>query len=340
MAPAQPLLSATMTPAGYGFTSAPLLSFGPGVATALASHVAGLGYRSFWTAETTGPSAFTTLAAVGAGAPTLDLGTGVFPLQVRSPTLAAMEGATLQALHPDRDVFVGLGVSSPVVTESWHGVPYGDRPVARVREYVALLRQLWSGDAVTFDGDFYRVRRARLALPLGERRPKVVIGALNPGMLRLAGEIADGVLLNFIPAPLVPWSVEQVRTGGDATIHAYVQAGVGDHEAALDQARRHLFGYVTVDAYAAQFERAGFADMVGEVRERHAARDRDAAVAAVSEAFVDAVSFVGDADAVRERARSYVDAGVETPVLFPLPFVGGDDAVATARTTAAAFIGA
>ena len=81
-----------------------------------------------------------------AGAPSLDLGTGVLALQLRTPPLVAMAGATLQALHPERDIVLGVGISSPVVTQRWHGAPYGDRPLARVREYLTLLRLCLSGE--------------------------------------------------------------------------------------------------------------------------------------------------------------------------------------------------
>ena len=238
-------------------------------------------------------------------APSLDLGTGVLALQLRTPPLVAMAGATLQALHPDRDILLGVGISSPVVTSKWHGAPYGDRPLARVREYVTLLQQCLSGESVSFDGDFYEVSRFRLGVRLGERRPKVVIGALNPGMLRLAGELADGVLLNYLPASHVPWSVEQVRAGaegragGPPTVYAYVHVGVCEREDGIDYARRDLFSYAVVDAYARNFERAGFADEVAEIRGRHAEGDRDGALAAVCDRMVDAIDVMGDADHVR-----------------------------------------
>ena len=98
----------------------------------------------------------------------------------------------------------------------------------------------------------------RLGVRLGERRPKIVIGALNPKMLALAGEVADGVALNYLPASHVPWSVEQVRKGGNAEIYAYVHAGVCEREEGVELARRDLFSYAVVDSYARNFERAGF----------------------------------------------------------------------------------
>lgn len=318
-----------------GFTFASLMPLGPQLAVETAERAAALGYRSFWTAETTGPEAFATLAAAGAAAPGLDLGTGVLALQLRTPMVAAMGAATLQALHPDADIILGIGISSPVVTSRWHGVDYGDRPLARVREYVTLVKACLSGEKVDFDGDFYRVRGFRLGLRLGERRPKVVVGALGPAMLRLAGEVADGVLLNYLPASHVPWSVEQVRTGGGAEIYAYVHAGVGDRDQALDKARRDLFSYAVVDSYAANFRRAGFGDEVDAIRAAHGAGDRDGALASVSDRMCDAIDVVGDADRVRDTVRAYIAAGVDVPVLMPLPW-GGDRQQVLADTMEAA----
>src|SRR3954467_13324782 len=303
-----------------GVTFASVMNLGPQLAPELARRAEELGYRSFWTAETTGREAFSILPAAGAAAPSLDLGTGVVALQLRTPMVVAMAGATLQALHPDADILLGVGISSPVVTSRWHGVPYGDRPLARTREYVVLLKQLLSGESVTFKGDFYECSRFRLGVRLGEKRPKVVVGALNPAMLRMAGEVADGVLLNYLPASHVPWSVDRIREGGDATVYAYVHVGVCAREDGIDAARRDLWSYAVVDSYARNFERAGFGDDVAAVRERQQAGDRDGAIAAVSDAFVDAIDIMGDEQHVQTAVRSYVDAGVEVPVIMPMPW--------------------
>ena len=323
-----------------GLTFASFMNLGMDAAMQGARWAEELGYRSFWTAETTGPEAFTTLTAAGAVAPSLDLGTGVLALQLRTPPLVAMAGATLQALHPERDIILGVGISSPVVTSKWHGAPYGERPLARVREYLTLVRECLSGESVSFKGDFYEVSRFRLGLRQGERRPKVVSGALNPGMLQLAGELADGVLLNYLPASHIPWSVEQVRIGaegradGPPTVYAYVHAGVCEREDGIDLARRDLFSYAVVDAYARNFERAGFGDDVAQVRERQQAGDREGAQAAVSDRFVDAIDIMGDATHVRASMQAYVDAGVDVPILMPLPW--GPDRRAVIEATMAA----
>jgi probable F420-dependent oxidoreductase len=321
-----------------GVTFASLMTLGPDLAEVTARLAERCGYRSFWTAETTGPEAFSLLGAAGAAAPSLDLGTGVLALQLRSPMLVAMAGATLQALQPDREILLGVGISSPVVTQRWHGIPYGERPLDRVREYLTLLRACLSGEKVDFAGDFYQVKGFRLGVKLGERRPRIVLGALNPRMLRLAGELADGVLLNYLPASHVPWSVDRVREGGNATTYAYVHAGVCEREEGIELARRDLFSYAVVDSYAANFTRAGFGDEVDEIRARFAEGDRAGAVKAVSDHMVDAIDVMGDEDTVLSTMQAYVEAGVEVPILMPLPW--GTDRRASAERTIRAGVGA
>jgi 5,10-methylenetetrahydromethanopterin reductase len=322
-----------------GLTFASFQALGLDVGLSLARRARDAGWESFWTAETVGPEAFATLGAVAAGVGGLDLGTGVLALQLRTPMLAAMGAATLQALAPDRDVLLGVGISSPVVVGRWHGSDYGERPVARCREFLELTAACLSGDAVTFDGDFYRASGFRLGVRLGDRRPRLVLGALNERMLHLAGEQADGVLLNYLPATAVPWCVEQVRAGeaaagrpaGSCTVYAYVHVGVCDPERARPSARKDLYSYAVVDAYARAFERAGFGDEIAALRRARADKDRDASVAAMSDRMVDAIDICGDAAHVAGAVQAYRDAGVEVPVVMPLPW--GEDRVATIEAT-------
>jgi probable F420-dependent oxidoreductase len=320
-----------------GVTFASLMGLGPQAAVDTARLAAEVGYTSYWTAETTGPEAFSVLTAAGAVAPSLDLGTGVLALQLRTPMVVAMAGATLQALHPERDILLGVGISSPVVATRWHGQSYTERPLDQVREYVTLLRACLSGEKVDFAGDHYQVKGFRLGVRQGEKQPKIVVGALNPKMLALAGELADGVLLNYLPASHVPWSVEQVRKGGPAEIYAYVHAGICERDEGIDLARRDLFSYAVVDSYARSFTRAGFGDAVDAIRDAHAAGDREAALAAVSDEMVDAIDVMGDAGTVEATMRAYADAGVDVPVLMPLPW--GADRRASADAAIRAGVG-
>ncbi len=154
-------------------------------------------------------------------------------------------------------------------------------------------------------------------------------------MLRLAGEVADGVLLNYLPASHVPWSVEQVRRGGNATIYANVHVGVGDRALAERSARYDLFSYAVVDSYAQSFSRAGFAEAVTGIRSAHIAGDRAAALAAVTDSMIDAINVIGDASLVHRTVEQYRNEGVDVPVIFPLTW-GAEGLTALAPTLAAA----
>jgi len=323
------------TPLGITFGSLGVL--GPQAVTDIAISAQNLGYQSYWTVEATGTDAMTLLGAVANAAPKLDLGTGIIPVQLRTPPLTAMSAATLQALSPERDILLGIGVSAPGILRQ-HGIEATDKPIGMMREYVALMRECLSGESVTFEGDYFQVKRFRLGVRIGERKPKIIMAALNPQMLKLAGEVADGVLLNYLPASHVGTSIEQVRKGGNAKIYAYVHAAVGELEERANSARRDLFNYAMADGYARMFRQAGFEDEINGLREKQAAKDRDGALAAISERMIQAIDFIGGESEVTEFVKAYVDAGVQHPILMPMPW--GEDRRAVTDATMKAAIAA
>src|SRR5438067_7035702 len=300
-----------------------LQTLGAALSLEVAHEADELGFAAVWVAEANAAEGMSLLGAVSQVAPHVGLGTGVLALQLRTPPLHAMAAATLQQLAGDRDVFLGVGISSDAVAGQWHGAGYTDRPIAQVREFLTLLRECLTGETVTFEGDFYTVKRFRLGLKLGERRPKIALAALNKQMLRLGGELADVVLLNYLPATLVPWCVERVRVGGAAQIHAYVHCAVTDRDRYAEVARKDLLNYAVVPAYAAQFERAGFIDEVRHFQNRWAARDRDGALEAISDDWVDAIQIMGARHQGGDAGQAKADNGVDVPTGLGLP--GGED---------------
>src|SRR3954452_4781132 len=150
-----------------------------------------LDYDSAWVAEANAAEAMSLLGAITQAAPHLGVGTGVLALQLRTPPLHAMAAATLQQLVGERDVYLGVGISSPAVAGQWHGAGYTDRPIAQVREFLTLLRECLAGETVTFEGDFYTVKLFRLRLRLGAPRPKIAVPAIKKHMSRVGGEPAD-----------------------------------------------------------------------------------------------------------------------------------------------------
>ncbi|MEM8902996.1 MAG: hypothetical protein AAGF02_04775, partial [Actinomycetota bacterium] len=134
----------------------------------------------------------------------------------------------------------------------------------------------------------------------------------------------------------VGWSVDRIREGGGAEVHAYVHAGVTDWESGVGAARKDLFGYAMAPGYARMFAAAGYADEMAAIDEAKAAGDREAMVAAISDRMVRDIDFIGDADEVAAFVGSYREAGVDHPILMPLPWGADRRAVAEATIEAAA----
>jgi len=164
-----------------------------------------LGFDSVWTAEAYGSDAFTPLAWWGAHTHDIRLGTAIAQLSARTPTATAMAALTLDHLSGGRFI-LGLGASGPQVVEGWYGQPY-PRPLARTREYVAIVRDVLAREApVTYDGEFYQLplrggsgfgKALRSTVhPLRADLP-IHLAAEGPRNIALAAEIADGWLPLF-----------------------------------------------------------------------------------------------------------------------------------------------
>jgi probable F420-dependent oxidoreductase len=284
------------------------------------------GYDSVWVGEVAGPEVFSMLGLIAGATSRIRLGSGIAGIHPRSAALAAMGFATLASAAPGR-VIAGLGVSSPMIVRDWHGRDYAP-PLAAVEGYVTVLRQAWAGERVLADHPRVHGFRAGLLPP---RPPPIVLAAMNPGMLRLAGRIAEGVFITWCPPDEVPARLALVREGersaGRAEGSVWAMASfwgyAADREAeATERMRRLVLQYAMAPTH-----RASFAGSVPEL-ERAAGLwskgDRRAALSLVPEAAVHRLCAVGDADTVAGRARDLRAAGVELPVVLTPGAVPGD----------------
>src|SRR5579862_9897501 len=175
-----------------------------------------LGYTSLWVAEVSGPDALVTLGALAVNTSKAELATGVIPMQIRTPGVNAMAFLTVHELSGGRAI-AGLGVSSPIIVERWHGASY-KKPVTAMRECVTIMRQLFTEGKSKFDGEIYKSDFKLSMRITAPHPPKIYLAGLNAPMLRLAGEVADGVLMNYSPpeaiAPMVKHIAEGAKTAG------------------------------------------------------------------------------------------------------------------------------
>ncbi len=304
-----------------------------------------LGYTSLWIAEVSGPDALVSLGALAVNTSTAELATGVIPIQIRTPGVLAMAFLTINELSGGRAI-AGLGVSSPIIVERWHGASYR-KPVTAMRECVAIMRQLFTEGRSKFEGEVYK-SDFRLGMGLAQKRPpKIYLAALNAPMLRLAGEVADGVLANYSPPDAVPAMIAQIREGAkkagrnpaEVDVGIYIRMCITDQQdQAVDAFRRELAGYAFVDSYNKMFARYGLADEFAEVRRVWKEGRREDAPRAISEASARKIAMFGSAQAGRDFVAHFRAAGVTHPVVFPIgPGATTDrDAVNTMRALAGA----
>jgi probable F420-dependent oxidoreductase len=281
-----------------------------------------LGYTDVWSSEVDGADAFTPLVLAAVWAPALRLGTAVAPAFTRGPATLAQSAAALAAAAPGR-VAIGIGASSEVIVERWNGIPF-DRPLQRVRDTARFLRAALSGQRVTEGYETFAVDGFRLSL-VPDPPPRLLVAALRPQMLRLAGRESDGAILNWLAPGDVATVTPHVHAAGpgrEIAARIFV-AATGDTDVARGIGRRALAAYLNVPVYRAFHEWLGRGERLAPMWRAWAAGDRMGALAALDDELVDELVVHGAPEACRERVLQYAEAGVHTPILALLP-TGGD----------------
>ncbi len=279
-----------------------------------------LGYTDAWSFEVDGIDGFSPLAVVGM-ATQMRVGIAIANVFTRGPATLAISAAGIAEIAPGR-FCLGVGAGSPPIVEAWNGGRF-DRPARRVREMVDFLKLALAGERVVFRGETFTVDGFRLSRPLAQPIP-IHVAALRPGMLRLAGEVGDGAVLNWLSADDVPKSVAVVReaaakAGRDpAAIEITARLLVNldpPGEAADVGVRRHITAYLNVPVYRAFHEWLGREAALKPMWDAWARGDRRAAVAAVPSEVARALILRGSMDDIREGIQRYLDAGVDSAFL-------------------------
>jgi F420-dependent oxidoreductase-like protein len=299
---------------------------------ALAQEADRLGYSVVWAAEAYGSDAATVLAFVAARTENIDVGSAIFQIPGRTPALTAMTAATLDSLSGGR-FRLGLGVSGPQVSEGWHGVRF-DKPLARTREYVSIVRSALNRENVQHDGEHWTIplpdgpgKPLRLTVhPVREHIP-IYLAAIGPKNLELTGEIADGWLAIFFAPEYAGELTAHVQAGRDKTgltmdgfdIVPTVPVVPGDDlEACAAPLRAYAALYIggmgsrEQNFYNRLAVRMGYEHAAAEVQDLYLAKSHRDAAAAVPFEFIDRTSLIGPPDRIRDRLHTFADAGVTT----------------------------
>jgi probable F420-dependent oxidoreductase len=274
-----------------------------------------LGYTDLWSSEAGGQDGFTPLALAAAWAPEARLGVAIIPAFTRGPATLAMSVASLAEAAPGRFV-MGIGASSNVIVERWNGIPF-ENPYARVRDTVKFMRTALAGEKVEEDYESFSVKGFRLQMNPLAVQPKILVAALREGMLRLAGRLGDGAILNWLSADDVKTVAPLVHAGGEGKeiVARIFVCPTTDAGKARAIGRRMIAAYLTVPVYAAYHEWLGRGERLEGLWTHWKSGDRKAALEAIPDEVVDELVIHGSPDECREHVARYVDAGVDTPAL-------------------------
>ena len=307
------------------------------------------GFDAVFTAEAWGSDAYTPLAWWGSSTQRIRLGTSVIQLSARTPTACAMAALTLDHLSGGRHM-LGLGVSGPQVVEGWYGQSFA-KPLARTREYVDIIRQVWARKApVTSDGPHYP-----LPLKEGAGRPAgvvstglgkplksithplradipILLGAEGPKNVALAGQICDGWLPIFYTPRMADtyneWLDEGFARPGarrsreDFEICATANIVITDDRAAAFAAMKPYLalymggmGAEDTNFHADVYRRMGYGEVVDDVTKLFRSNQKDKAAEVIPDEVVDDAAIVGDVDYVRKQIKAWEAAGVTMMVV-------------------------
>lgn len=280
----------------------------------IAASAAESGFGAVWIGEMATFDAFALATAIGLRAPELTLKIGPLAVGVRGPVTLALGVSTVGSLTGNR-VDLALGASSPAIVAGWHNREWS-RHVAVMRETIDCLRPMLAGGRVDYSGRYVGSHGFRLRSPSPQTR--IALGAFGPGMIELAAQNADELVLNLAS----PARVAEVRSAVDRAasdrpaprLTVWVPVALDPGSSAHAQLAGQLAVYLAPPGYGEMFGTLGFGDLVHRAR---AGAGRRELAAAIPVELLDSVGALGSADRIAERLQAYRDAGADCVAVVP-----------------------
>lgn len=313
-------------------------------AVARVRHAEELGYETVFAVQTTARDGLMSLVPYAHATSRIKLGTGVLPALPRHPVALGIEAATFDEITGGRLV-LGIGPSHQLTMENWYGLSWA-KPFSQMKEYLQILRSIFTTDGAEFTGDFYKVQFGFIGYGARTDLP-IYLGTVGPRMARLAGEQADGaVLWACLPGYIADVIGPSVRRGvegagrdpGACEIVAAIPCAVTDNpKAAYEALRGDFFVYMTLPVYRKAIVGAGYGDEIAAFDKAQAENDFPRMLAAISDGLLDHFAAVGSPQEVRAKVAEYRAAGATLP---GVGLFGAGDGFAGFEATLEAAIGA
>jgi alkanesulfonate monooxygenase SsuD/methylene tetrahydromethanopterin reductase-like flavin-dependent oxidoreductase (luciferase family) len=292
--------------------------------------------HSIWIPESWGREAFVMLGAIASLTNKIKLGTSIVSMFSRSPATTAMAASTLDNISKNRTI-IGIGASTPVLAENWHGIKF-EFPLKRMKEYVTCFKTISSGETINFDGNFFKLKNLKIMHPSTRKQIPVFLGAVNSGMIKLATDIADGIILYLRPSDELKETVQHVksitsRKSKSFEISSVFIAAISNKnpDLARRRAAKTLAFYVAVGKYYNEFLSShGFKNEVELITNDYQTNGVDNIHNFVTDRMLDSLTIYGTIEDCIKSLKHFISTGISLPILQVNPVKDNSESISDA----------
>ena len=289
--------------------------------------------HSIWIPESWGREAFVMLGAIASLTSKIKLGTSIVSMFSRSPATTAMAASTLGNLSRNRTI-IGIGASTPVLAENWHGIKF-ELPLKRMKEYVICFKTITSGGTINFDGNFFKLKNLKIMHKSSRKKIPVFLAAVNTGMIKLATEIADGIIFYLRPRDELEKTIEFTRSIISRKSKSFdictvlITAVSNKHpDLARIRAAKTLAFYVAVGKYYSEFLAShGFKNEVKQITSEYQKNGGDNISKFVTDTMLDSLTICGTAEECIKSLKKFISCGISLPILQVNPVKDSEQSI-------------
>lgn len=289
------------------------------------------GLDSFWLTEGLGKDAFAQLGALASGTNRIKLGTAIVSIYVRSAALTAMAAAALDDVTDGRFI-LGLGTGHKPATEKRHGLLF-EKPLERMRDYATIIRQAVGGDLVSHSGKAYSVQDLRLQFSTEGHRVPIYMAVLGLRMARLAGAMADGVIMHLatrehvvqVKKAITEGALSVGRDPSEIDVACMVMCrGSADDEKGWSELTTDIAYFGAMHFYRKVLHDTGFQTEADSLRQAWRRNDAKGASQQVSARLLNELPIAVGSDHIGRKIAEFRQVGVDLPILYPATDLQGN----------------
>lgn len=277
--------------------------------------------HSIWIPESWGREAFVMLGAIASLTSSIKLGTSIVSMFSRSPATLAMAASTLDNISKNRAI-LGIGASTPILAENWHGVKF-EHPLRRMKEYVTCFKTISSGETISFDGNFFKLKNLKIMHPSTRKQIPVFLGAVNSGMINLATDIAEGIILYLRPFDELKETVQHINSISSKKDKSFEITSVfitaisnQNPYLARTRAAKTLAFYVAVGKYYKEFLSShGFNKEVKLIMDEYQTNGVENIHKLITNQMLDSLTIYGTVEDCIKSLMRFISTGISLPIL-------------------------